>query len=103
MNEPVRIGDALDGVVRDLRDDTGVAPVAKQLGGLFGGWDDAVGEAVAAHVQPLRLDDGVLVVGVDDPAWATQIQLLEASVRESLGRIAGVRVDRLEVRVQRQR
>ena len=62
-----------------------------------------VGAAVAAHVQPLRLDDGVLVVGVDDPAWATQIQLLEASVRESLGRIAGVQVDRLEVRVQRRR
>jgi predicted nucleic acid-binding Zn ribbon protein len=103
VNEPVRIGDALDGVVRDLRDDRGVAPVARQLGGLFGGWDEAVGPAVAEHVQPLRLDDGVLVVGVDDPAWATQIQLLESSVRARLGEIAGVRVDRLEVRVQRRR
>ena len=43
---------------------------------MFGRWDDIVGANIAAHVQPLRLDEGVLVVEVTDPAWATQVRLL---------------------------
>ena len=101
MNEPLRIGEALDGVMRGLRDDPASAPKARQLSGVFGRWADAVGPAVAEHVQPLRFDDGVLTVGVDDPAWATQMRLLESSVRERLAEVAGVQVERLEVRVQR--
>ena len=33
-----------------------------QIGGVFGKWDMAVGENVAAHVRPVRLDQGVLTV-----------------------------------------
>ena len=33
-----------------------------QVGGVFGKWDDAVGANVAAHVRPVKLDGGTLVV-----------------------------------------
>ncbi|MEY4174087.1 MAG: hypothetical protein RI900_1252 [Actinomycetota bacterium] len=73
------------------------------MGGVFGRWEEAVGAAVAAHVQPVKLDGSVLVVEVDDPAWATQIRFLEATLRERLREVAGASVERLEVRVSRRR
>lgn len=73
------------------------------MGGVFGRWEEAVGAAVAAHVQPVKLDGSVLVVEVDDPAWATQIRFLEATLRERLREVAAASVERLEVRVSRRR
>jgi predicted nucleic acid-binding Zn ribbon protein len=70
-----------------------------QIGGVFGRWDDAVGETVAAHVRPVRLDEGVLVVEADDPAWATQVRFLTDTIRSRLDEVARVRIERIEVRV----
>ncbi|HEX6674215.1 MAG TPA: DUF721 domain-containing protein [Actinomycetes bacterium] len=51
-------------------------------------WPDVVGEAVAAHCRPLRLeDDGTLVVIADSAAWATQLAYLHGTLMD---RIAGV-------------
>ena len=49
-------------------------------------WSEAVGEAVAAHVRPRRLQDGELLVEVDAPVWATQLRYLEEDVIRRLGR-----------------
>jgi hypothetical protein len=38
-------------------------------------------------VRSLR--DGVLLVAVDDPAFATQVRYLEAQVREAAARVVG--------------
>lgn len=94
--DPVPISSALDGVVRALR-----GPSRETVGGLFGRWDEAVGEQVAQHVTPLKLDQSVLVVEVDDPAWATQVKFLTPMITERLRSIAGVEVERIEVRVER--
>jgi predicted nucleic acid-binding Zn ribbon protein len=72
-----------------------------QIGGVFGRWDDAVGPAVSAHVRPVRLDDGVLVVEADEPAWATQVKFLSETIITRLAEVAQVDVQRLEVRVAR--
>jgi predicted nucleic acid-binding Zn ribbon protein len=96
MDEPVPISNSLDGVVRSLR-----GPSRKAVGGLFGRWTDAVGEQVADHVRPLKLDERVLVVEVDDPAWATQVKFLTPTIIERLRAVAGVEVDKVEVRVDR--
>jgi predicted nucleic acid-binding Zn ribbon protein len=72
-----------------------------QIGGVFGRWNDAVGEAVAAHVQPVRLDNGVLTVEADEPAWATQVKFLTGTITTRLAEVAGVHVERIEVRVAR--
>jgi predicted nucleic acid-binding Zn ribbon protein len=97
-DDPIPLTRALDDVVRSLR-----GPGRREVGGVFGRWEEAVGPAVAAHARPLRLDDDVLVVEVDEPAWATQVTFLSASVCERLAQVSGVSVRRLEVRVARRR
>lgn len=95
-DEPVPIARSLDAVVRSLR-----GPSRAAVGGVFGRWSDAVGEHVADHVRPLKLDGGVLTVAVDDPAWATQVRFLEGTIVARLHEVAGVVVERLDVRVVR--
>jgi predicted nucleic acid-binding Zn ribbon protein len=108
-NEPVRFGDSLQHVVKSLRVDEPVRPgtpasaTASVLGGVFGRWDEAVGAAVAAHVQPVRLTGTTLLVEVDDPAWATQLKFLERTLRTRLLEVAGATVEVVEVRVSRGR
>ncbi len=85
---------SLDSVMKSLRGTDRI-----QIGGVFGRWDDAVGESVAAHVRPVRLDQGVLTVEVDDPAWATQVRFLTGTIIDRLAEVGGVTVDRVDVRV----
>ena len=101
-DEPIRLGDSLHEVVRSLRPEVasrGASSAA--MGGVFGRWEEVVGAAVAAHVQPVKLDGTTLVVKVDDPAWATQLKFLEGTVKQRLLEVAGATVDKLEVRVGR--
>jgi predicted nucleic acid-binding Zn ribbon protein len=102
-----RLGDALPSVVASLRVPSSASPVSRSgpsaaaLGGLFRGWDDAVGPAVAQHVRPVVLDGGRLVVEVDQPGWATQLTYLAdellAKVRPL---VAPAPVTSLDVRVK---
>jgi hypothetical protein len=66
---------------------------------VFGRWDEIVGDTVAAHVQPVRLDRGRLIVEVSDPGWATQIRLLADTVCQRIRDVTGTVVDAVEVRV----
>jgi hypothetical protein len=93
-DDPVTLSASLDGVVKSLR-----GPSRRAVGGLFGRWGDAVGAQVADHVRPLKLDGGVLTVEVDDPAWATQIKFLTPMIIERLASVAGVTVDKIQVKV----
>ena len=93
-DDPVSLAASLDGVVRSLR-----GPSRRVVGGLFGRWSEAVGEQVAQHVRPLKLDEGVLSVEVDDPAWATQVKFLAPTIIARLAEVAGVGVERIQVRV----
>lgn len=94
--EPIPISTALDGVVRSLR-----GPSREAVGGVFGRWEDAVGAQIAEHVTPLKFDRSVLVVEVDDPAWATQVKFVTPMIIDRLQTVAGVTVERIEVRVER--
>lgn len=103
-DEPIRLGDSLHQVVRSLRPETGAAAVtasAAAMGGVFGRWEEAVGEPLALHVQPVKLDGTTLVVKVDDPAWATQLKFLEGTLKQRLLEVAGATIERIEVRVGR--
>src|SRR5690606_34213160 len=71
MRDPIPISNSLEGVVRSLR-----GPSRSAVSGVFGRWDEAVGAQIAAHVRPIKLDEGVLLVEVDDPAWATQLRFI---------------------------
>ncbi len=98
-DEPVPVTDALDGLLRSLRGGAGRA----EIGGVFGRWEEAVGAPIAAHVRPVRLEHGSLLVEVDEPAWATQVRLLSDDLRRRLVEVTGVQVDRVDVRVGRPR
>lgn len=93
-DEPLPVSASLDRVLDSLR-----APGRRQVGGVFGGWDEVVGPQIAAHVRPVRLDGAVLTVVVDEPAWATQVTLLGSDIRRRLSEVVGVEIERLEVRV----
>jgi predicted nucleic acid-binding Zn ribbon protein len=95
--DPVPLSDALEGVLRSLRGGAGRAEVR----GVFGQWDETVGDAIAAHVRPVRLERGVLLVEVDDPSWATQVRILLDEIRSRLATVTGVVVERIEIRVAR--
>ena len=98
------ISDSLNSVIRSLRNDSSdtASPgqTASQLGGVFGRWAEAVGDAVAAHVKPIKLDGTKLIVEVDDPAWATQLRFLETALKQRLLEVAGATVETVEVRVK---
>lgn len=71
----------------------------RQVSGVFGRWEDAVGPHVAAHVRPLKLDRRTLVVEADSAAWATEAKFLADTITSRLREVAGVELDDLEVRV----
>jgi predicted nucleic acid-binding Zn ribbon protein len=82
LSKPTRrLGEALSEVARDLHLDD-----PDDVAAVMAAWPDAVGEAVAAHVRPRRLQDGELLVEVDAPVWATQLRYLEEDVLRRLGR-----------------
>lgn len=92
---PQEVSSGLDRVLRSLG-----APSVDALGSLFEDWPALVGERVAAHARPLRLSGSTLVLGVDEPGWATQVRWMAsellARLDEGLG--PGV-VTAIEVRM----
>ena len=97
--QPVRLDGALDRVARQMG-----APGAGALNVVFGRWAEVVGADDAAHSRPLRLSGGTLVVGVGDPARATELRYRGAQVLARITELVGAPVaERLEVRVRSRR
>jgi predicted nucleic acid-binding Zn ribbon protein len=93
---PRPVKDGLEGLARRLG-----APTASSLGAVFSHWEETVGKTVAAHARPLSLTDGVLVVAVDEPGWATQLRYLTNDLLSRLADVAGPGVvGRIELRVE---
>ena len=96
-NEATPLAESLDAVIRSLKGDGALA-----VAGVFGHWDEAVGEAIAAHAKPVLLDNGKLLVEVDQPGWATQLRYLENELLERLRpHLGGADLHTIEVRVAR--
>jgi hypothetical protein len=92
--DPVRVGSSVEHVVSGLRGGS------DRLGAVSARWTDLVGETVAAHAEPCRLRDGVLVVGVHQPGWATQLRYLSPEIVERCrGALGSEAVREIEIRV----
>ncbi len=91
--QPLSVG--LDKVVRSLR---GAGAQATHT--LFGRWQQVVGESIAAHASPIKIDGGRLLVHVDEPGWATQLRYLESDLIARLTE-AGIDVSAIDIRVAR--
>ena len=63
-------------------------------------WAELVGDEMARHTSPLRLENGTLFVRADDAAWASEIrwssQTILAKANEELGTD---RVQKVKVRL----
>ena len=91
----VPIGAALDQLLheRGLED-------ALVLGRVTSCWEEIVGPEVASQVHPRLVRDGELVVSVDHPAWATELELAGSAVLNRLAeKLGDVAPKRLRVRV----
>jgi len=88
-DEPRPLSDALERVVAALG-----GPSVHGLTTLFGAWEEIVGERLAGHTRPHGLDDGTLVVVVDEPGWATQLRFLEQDLLRRLAEVLGAGVVR---------
>ncbi len=91
----VPIGTALDRFLhqRGLED-------ALVLGRVASCWEDVVGPEVARQVRPQLVRDGELLVSVDHPAWATELELAGSAVLSRLAQQLGdMAPKRLSVRV----
>ncbi|HEB84696.1 MAG TPA: DUF721 domain-containing protein [Bacteroidetes bacterium] len=56
---------------------------------LLADWEKIVGESVAKHAKPLRLERGRLVLGVTDPVWRHQLFFMREELVGKLNRSAG--------------
>jgi predicted nucleic acid-binding Zn ribbon protein len=91
---------SLAGALDALLDRLG-AETATAITGVFGEWPKIVGEQVAQHVTPIKLERGRLIVEIDDPSWATQMRFLEPQLVEKLNTATTSTITSIEVRVKR--
>ncbi|MDQ6614963.1 MAG: DUF721 domain-containing protein [Actinomycetota bacterium] len=93
--EPRPVADSLPGLARSLG-----APSPSVLGALFERWEEIVGPAIAAHAWPIRVQGGVLRIGVEQPAWATQLAFLGPElVRKVASATGDAAVEKIEMKV----
>jgi len=78
--DPALIGEQLGRLLAERGWQADVA-----VGSVTGRWPQIVGADVAAHVQPIAFETGVLTVQAESTAWATQMRLLASNL---LGRVA---------------
>ncbi|MDH3706926.1 MAG: DUF721 domain-containing protein [Acidimicrobiia bacterium] len=67
--EPRPISEGVERVLRHL-----AAPSADTVSGIFEHWTDVVGPGIAEHTRPISIEDGCLVIAVDDATWASHLQ-----------------------------
>lgn len=82
--DPRRIAESLDRVTGTIG-----APKAATLSTVFARWEEFVGPDIASHATPRSLRDGVLLVEVDQPAWAAQLGFLAAQILSKLQAATG--------------
>lgn len=83
-----RLGSSLERVVGAL---TGSGTAGTQV---FSVWPEVVGPAIAAHARPISLRSGLLVVGVEDGRWASELKFLTARIAMQLNEALGAKVVR---------
>lgn len=93
--EPRRLGEILDRTSTRLG-----GPSSATASVVFAHWETIVGADIAAHARPLSLHDRVLVLAVDEPAWAAQLRYMNAELLARIGdATGGVEVAEIRLRV----
>ncbi|MDJ0359900.1 DUF721 family protein [Rhodococcus sp. H29-C3] len=58
-------------------------------GTVMGRWPTVVGEDIAAHAVPVKLEDSVLSISAESTAWATQLRLMQAQILAKIAAAVG--------------
>lgn len=53
---------------------------------VFSFWEDIVGEGTARHSNPVRMNEHVLYVEVDDPIWLSQLRYMKFDILDKVDR-----------------
>ena len=88
--DPRGIDAVLDHLTRSMGWES---PLAKSE--MLVAWPELIGAEVAAHTEPVSVEDGLLTVRCDSTAWAQQLRLMQATVLNSIAErfpAAGVEV-----------
>lgn len=91
-----RLAEELDALLRKLGSESTTV-----VAGVFSNWHELVGDTVAQHASPIKLESGRLLVEVDEPAWATQMHFLESEIIRKLSASTGNTINGIDVRVKR--
>jgi predicted nucleic acid-binding Zn ribbon protein len=98
-SEPRPVADSLPRLVQSMG-----APAPAVLTALFTRWEEIVGPAIAARAWPLRIQDGVLRIGVEQPGWATQLMFLGPDLVRKISAATGdATLEKIEVKVMPRR
>lgn len=93
--EPRPVRDSLAGLAHSLG-----APAPSVLTALFARWEEIVGPTIAAQAWPVRVQGGVLRIGVEHPGWATQLTFLGPELIRKVAAATGdTSVTTIEVKV----
>jgi predicted nucleic acid-binding Zn ribbon protein len=68
---------------------------------VFTRWEEVAGVELSSHVRPMRLQNSVLVLGADHPAWATRARMESERILTQVRQLGDTTIERLEVVVQR--
>ncbi|MBQ29119.1 MAG: hypothetical protein CL434_04830 [Acidimicrobiaceae bacterium] len=90
--EPRSLNDVLKRIIGDFGDSGAMYAIHEH-------WNEAVGSTIAQHCSPRRLLDGELLIEVDHPGWATEIQYLEQVLITKLAQLHP-KLDLRQIRVQ---
>jgi len=82
--EPVHLRSVLEQVLKDFGtpDITVVTSIVDQ-------WEEVVGLDLAAKISAVAISGSELIVRVDDPAWASQINWLEKQLLDKIASLVG--------------
>lgn len=58
-------------------------------GTVFGRWAGVVGDDIASHAAPVKLENGVLSIAAESTAWATQLRMLQSQLLAKINAAVG--------------
>lgn len=95
---PQQLGSGVERVLKHLN-----APRADVVESVFSDWERLVGEVIAEHTTPTRIENGVLFLEVDNPAWASEMEWMSEELLRRISEMADtVEITAIRVTLARQ-
>ena len=93
IDDPKPVGTVLDELIEKRDWVRGLAE-----GNIFTDWEKIVGAEIAQHSTPISLTEGRLTIQSSSTAWATQLNIMKESLRETISNTApGALVEELYI------